>query len=77
MAPSALTFDKLTPVALLQLGAHLRLFKDRVTVNAQVYNVLNQRYYWPDYFYDITPTVETIPTQAPGLNFYGSITYHR
>jgi outer membrane receptor protein involved in Fe transport len=74
---TALTFDKLTPVALLQLGAHLRLFKERVTVSAQFYNVLNQRYYWPDYFYDITPTVETTPTPAPGFNFYGSITYHR
>jgi outer membrane receptor protein involved in Fe transport len=73
---SALTFDRLSPVALLQLGAHLRFFNDRMTVNAQIYNALNQRFWYPDYFYDITPTVEQTPTPAPGLNFFGSITYH-
>jgi outer membrane receptor protein involved in Fe transport len=75
-AATALTFDTLSPVALLQLGAHVHLARDRVTVNAQFYNVLNQRYYWPDYFYDITPSVETTPTPAPGFNFFGSVTYH-
>jgi iron complex outermembrane receptor protein len=73
---SDLTIDRLSPVALLQLGARLRLFKERVGVSAQFYNVLNQHYYYPDIFNDLTPTVEMSPTPAPGFNFFASISYH-
>jgi outer membrane receptor protein involved in Fe transport len=63
-------------VALLQLGVRLRLFRERVTVSGQFYNVLNQHYYRPDAFYDVTPSVEQTPLPAPGFNFFTSIAYH-
>jgi iron complex outermembrane receptor protein len=71
-----LTFDHLSPVALLQLGVRLRVWKEHFTLNAQFYNVLNQHYFYPDIFYDLTPSVEMTPTPAPGFNFFTSITYH-
>jgi outer membrane receptor protein involved in Fe transport len=70
-----ITFDRLTPVALLQLGFRLRFLQDRMGLSAQFYNVLNQRYYVPDPFYDLAPTTETQPTMAPGFNFFASMTY--
>ncbi|MSP61176.1 MAG: hypothetical protein EXR72_12690 [Myxococcales bacterium] len=70
-----LTFDQLTPVALLQLGARLRLWKDHITASAQVYNVLNQRYYHPDPFNDQAPTIELQPNQAQGFSFFASVAY--
>lgn len=70
-----LVWDRLTPVASLQLGARVRFFKEKLALSAQFYNVLNQKYWFPDYFYDLTPTTEMSPTQAPGFNFFASITY--
>ena len=35
--------------------------------------MLNQHYYYPDNFYDLTPTVEMTPTPAPGFNFFASV----
>ncbi|MDB4968933.1 MAG: TonB-dependent receptor [Myxococcales bacterium] len=75
-AYSDLTWDRLTPVANLQLGFRLRFLKDRVQFSGQFYNVLNQRYYYPDNFYDITPSVEMTPNPAPGFNFFASLSYH-
>jgi outer membrane receptor protein involved in Fe transport len=72
---SDLTYDRLTPVALLQLGARLRLWHDRIIGSAQFYNVLNQHYYNPDVFFDQAPFVETQPNPAPGFSFFASITY--
>jgi outer membrane receptor protein involved in Fe transport len=69
------TFDQLTPVALVQLGAHLRLFSDRITVSAQVYNALNQHYYVPDALNEIRPNSQTVPIPGPGINFFASIRY--
>jgi iron complex outermembrane receptor protein len=71
-----LTFDRLTPVALLQLGFRLRFFKEKLGVSVQFYNVLNQHYYYPDIFYDLTPTLEISPTAAPGFNFFARVNYH-
>jgi outer membrane receptor protein involved in Fe transport len=73
---SDLTFDRLTPVGLLQLGFRLRFIKDKLQFSGQFYNVLNQHYYYPDNFYDLTPTVETTPNPAPGFNFWGNVSYH-
>ena len=70
-----LTFDRLTPVALLQLGFRLRFLKERLQFSGQFYNVLNQRYYSIDPFYDLTPTVELTPTPLPGFNFFASLSY--
>jgi iron complex outermembrane receptor protein len=71
-----LTFDRLTPVALLQLGFRLRFLKERLGITGQFYNVLNQRYWVSDPFYDLTPSIEMTPTPAPGYNFFASASYH-
>ncbi len=71
-----LTFDRLTPVALLQLGIRARFLQQKISVGAQFYNVLNQHYYYPDIFYDLTANTEVSPTPAPGFNFFGTIAYH-
>ncbi|MGZ3438183.1 MAG: TonB-dependent receptor plug domain-containing protein [Polyangia bacterium] len=70
-----LTFDRLPPVALLQLGFRLRFFRERLNFSAQLYDVLNQHYYHPDPFYDLAPTVEQTPTPAPGFSFFASASY--
>ena len=69
-----LTFDGLTPMAVLQLGFHLRFLKDRLILSGQVYNALNQRYWYPDSFYDLTPQHEITPTPAPGFSFFARAT---
>jgi outer membrane receptor protein involved in Fe transport len=70
-----LTYDRLTPVALLQLGVRARFLKDHLVASAQFYNALNQRYYYPDPFFDQAPVVETRPNPAPGFSFFTSLTY--
>ena len=60
----------------LQLGFRLRFLKDRLQISGQFYNVLNQHYYYPDNFNDLTPTIDMQPTPAPGFNFYASASYH-
>lgn len=72
---SDLTFDRLTPVALLQLGFRLRFFHERLVFSTQLYNVLNQRYWSPDPFYDLTPSQELSPTPAPGFSFYSQLSW--
>jgi outer membrane receptor protein involved in Fe transport len=71
-----LTFDRLTPVALLQLGFRLRFLKEKLGFSGQFYNVLNQRYYAVDPFYDLTPSVELQPNPAPGFSFFAQASYH-
>jgi outer membrane receptor protein involved in Fe transport len=73
---SDLTLDRLTPVALLQLGFRLRFLKDKLQFSGQFYNVLNQHFWYPDIFYDQTPTVEITPTPAQGFNFFANLSYH-
>ena len=73
---SDLAFDRLTPVADLQLGFRLRFLKDRLQFSGQFYNVLNQHYYYPDNFSDLTPTIEMTPLPAPGFNFFANASYH-
>jgi outer membrane receptor protein involved in Fe transport len=73
---SDLTHERLTPVALLQLGFRLRFFKEKLGISGQFYNVLNQRFWWPDTFNDLTPSIEMTPTPAQGFNFFTSISYH-
>jgi outer membrane receptor protein involved in Fe transport len=71
-----LAFDRLTPVALLQLGFRLRFLKEKLGITGQFYNVLNQRYWYADPFYDVTPSVELNPNPAPGFSFMASASYH-
>jgi outer membrane receptor protein involved in Fe transport len=73
---SDLTFDKLTPVADLQLGFRLRFLHDKLQFSGQFYNVLNQHWYFTDNFNDLTPTIEMTPNPAPGFNFFGNVSYH-
>jgi len=71
-----LSFERLTPVALLQLGFRLRFLKEKLGISGQFYNVLNQRFYYPDPFNDVTPLVETQATPAPGFSFFANVSYH-
>jgi outer membrane receptor protein involved in Fe transport len=75
-ATTDLTFDHLTPIALLQLGFRVRLLRGKLGLTGQFYNVLNQRYYYPDPFYDLTPSVELQPNPAPGFSFFAQASYH-
>jgi outer membrane receptor protein involved in Fe transport len=71
-----LTFDRLTPVADLQLGFRLRFIQDKLQFTGQFYNVLNQHYYYPDNFYDLTPAVEQIPNPGPAaFSFFSNLSY--
>jgi len=72
---SDLVWDRLTPIALLQLGVRLRFFQQKLTISGQFYNVLNQRYWYYDPFSDITPSIEMTPTPAPGFSFFASASY--
>ena len=74
--PSDLTWDRLTPVANLQLGFRLRFLHDKLQFSGQFYNVLNQHYYYTDPFSDLTPTIEMTPNPAPGFNFFAHASYH-
>lgn len=73
---SDLTFDRLTPVADVQLGFRLRFLKDKLQFSGQFYNVLNQHYFLTDNFSDLTPTIEMTPLPAPGFNFFANASYH-
>ncbi len=75
-ATSDLGWDRLTPVANLQLGFRLRFLKDRLQFSGQFYNVLNQHWYYTDPFGDLTPSIETQPNPAPGFNFFANLSYH-
>lgn len=67
---SDVTFDRLPPQAQLHLGLRAHFFQNRLWSSLNFYNVLNQRIYYPDVFYDVTPTVEVIPNPAPGWSFF-------
>jgi outer membrane receptor protein involved in Fe transport len=73
---TSLTFDRLTPVALLQLGFRLRFLHERLSITGQFYNVLNQRFYYVDPFYDLTPAIEEQANPAPGFSFFAQVAYH-
>jgi outer membrane receptor protein involved in Fe transport len=67
---SDLTFDRLPPQAILNLGVRAKFLKNRLWTSFNLYNALNQRYFYPDPFYDLAPTVEVSPTPAPGWSFF-------
>jgi iron complex outermembrane receptor protein len=71
VAPASdLTFDRLGPQAILNLGLRGRILKERLWASLNFYNVLNQRYDHPDVFYDLTPTLEATPTPGTGWSFF-------
>lgn len=67
---SDVTFDRLPPQAELNLGLRARFAKNRLWSSINFYNVLNQRRYYPDVFYDQAPTLEVVPNPAPGWSFF-------
>ena len=67
---SDLTFDKLPPQVMLNLGARVKFLKNRLWSSINFYNVLNQHANYPDPFYDLAPTIEVSPTPAPGWSFF-------
>jgi iron complex outermembrane receptor protein len=74
IGPNA-TIDTLSPFAVLQLGLHVRLFHDRLIGSVQVYNALNQHYYLPDVINEQRPNSNSLPTPAPGISAFGTLTY--
>jgi outer membrane receptor protein involved in Fe transport len=72
---TSVTSDRINPVAVVQLGARLRLFHDRLGVSAQFYNVLNQHYWVPDAISEVRPQEQSVLTPAPGFSFFTSVTY--
>lgn len=67
---SDLTFDRLPPQTVLNLGVRAKFLKNRLWTSLNFFNVLNQRYSYPDPFYDLAPTEEISPTPAPGWSFF-------
>jgi hypothetical protein len=65
----------MSPVAILQVGARLQLWRGKILINAQVYNALNQRYWLPDAFNELRPQEHSTPNPGPGLSFFTSVTY--
>ncbi len=66
---SDLTFDRLPPYALLNSGLRARFLKDRLWTSIHFFNILNQRYYYPDQFYSPIPTEGSV-TPAAGFSFF-------
>ena len=73
---TAITFDRAPPVALLQLGARVRLAADRISASVQFYNVLDQHYYLPNPVYDVVPQAPANLIAAPGFSVFASLAYH-
>ncbi|MFO0574309.1 MAG: TonB-dependent receptor [Polyangia bacterium] len=70
---SDITFDRLPPQAVINVGARARFLRNRLWTSLNFYNALNQRYAYPDPFYDLSPTLEVSPTPAPGWSFFFQI----
>ena len=68
--PADLTYDRIPPTALLNLGLRLRGRPGGYPVEftANTYNVLNDSWWAGDYFYDLGARTEVVPT--PGQKFY-------
>jgi len=70
---SDMTMDHLPPVANWQLGLRLHgLWKDRLSFSANVYNALNQRWYYADQWNDFTARFEQLPNPAEAIAFFGN-----
>jgi len=67
------TFDRISPVAVVQAGVRLRLVGERLLIQAQVYNAFNQRYWLPDVVNQLRPNEQSTPIPAPGLSFFASL----
>jgi outer membrane receptor protein involved in Fe transport len=73
---SDMVFDRLPPQADWQVGLRAYgFFKDRLWFDLNVYNVLNQRSYAPDTFYDWTARLEQRPNPNDSLAFWLTATF--
>ena len=67
---SDLTFDKLPPQAILNLGARAHFFKNRLWASLNFYNVLNQTYYYPTRSMTLAPAAGSFTDAAPGWSTF-------
>jgi outer membrane receptor protein involved in Fe transport len=75
LAPD-LTWDRLPPQAIWQIGVRVfGVWKDRLWFDANVYNALNQRYFYPDALYDQTARLEQQPNPGQSLAFFISANF--
>lgn len=63
--------EEIEPLLLLDLGVRFKNIWRDLTVSLFAHNVLDHRYYEPDFFYD--PRVIARPQPKPGLSFFGQI----
>jgi hypothetical protein len=73
---SDMVMDRLPPTADWQVGLRAYgFFKDRLWFDLNVYNVLNQRSYAPDTFYDWTARLEQRPNPNDALALWLTATF--
>ena len=71
---SNIAFDRLPAPALWNLGLAWKP-ADRFQVSGFVYNVLDQHWYYPDAFYDLSPQLEMQPYPGEGRSFMARASY--
>jgi hypothetical protein len=59
----------------LQFGVRYRGLKDKLTIQAAVYNALNVRHYQSDSFHDFEPRNEYLPNQYEMWRVFSSATF--
>jgi len=73
---SDMAMDRLPPQAIWQVGLRAYgLLRDHLSVDASVYNVLNQRFFAPDQFYDWTARLEQQPNPGDALALWVTATF--
>ncbi len=66
-----LAFDRVAPVALLQLGLRARnLLGGHVELAGNCYNVLDQRFHYQDAFYELSPRLEQVSIPGEGVSCF-------
>lgn len=63
--------EEIAPLLLLDVGVRFRNIWRDLTVSFFAHNVLDYRYFEPDFFYD--PRVISRPQPKPGMSFFGQI----
>jgi len=66
-----LAFDRVAPVALLQLGLRAKnLFGGHVELAGNCYNLLDQRFHYQDAFYELSPRLEQVSIPGEGISCF-------
>ena len=67
------SLDRIAATGLLNVGLRVRnLLNSHLDLTANVYNVLNQRWFYADGFNERSPRLELQPLQGPGISAFGS-----